>query len=122
MKNLFLLIAFCCILSSCASKKEISTIDYSKISQDFDKEKLLGKWLTNMPSESGSYIMFNDDNTFNTDDNKQGTFKIEKDSIFKRFPVFVAKGRLLEQKDKMINILWGNSEAIKYYRADFKRN
>jgi len=73
-----------------------------------------------MPSESRSYIRFNEDGTFNQDDNQSGSYEIKSNSIIKRSPTYIAKGRLLEQNNEVIHILWGNVEAIKYYRADHK--
>lgn len=92
--------------------------DYKTMSQVFNEENLYGKWLTNMPVETTSFITFRKDNTVTTDTNRNGTYIIKQDSIIITYSDATARGRLLEQTDSRIFILWGNADAVKFYKPE----
>lgn len=92
--------------------------NYAGMTQNFNKEKLLGKWLTNMPAETTSFIEFRADNSVTTDKNRKGTYILKNDSIIINYTDATARGRLLEQTDSRIFILWGNADAVKFYRPE----
>lgn len=71
-----------------------------------------------MPAETTSFITFRKDNTVTTDTNRNGTYTIKKDSIIITYSDATARGRLLEQTESRIFILWGNADAVKFYRPE----
>lgn len=122
LKNILCVLFSASIFVACSKRViPISTTqdpNVAGMTQNFDETKLLGKWLTNMPAETTSFITFRKDNTVTTDTNRDGTYIIKKDSIIITYSDATARGRLLEQTDSRIFILWGNADAVKFYRPE----
>lgn len=110
------------IFSACSSRvipiKTLQDANYTGMTQEFNVTKLFGKWLTNMPAETSSFIVFQTDNTVITNTNRKGEYIIKKDSIIINYDDTTARGRLLEQTDSRLYILWGGGDPVKYYRPE----
>ncbi|PRP67429.1 hypothetical protein [Nonlabens agnitus] len=117
MKYLFT-IAISTLVASCASSFISKTKDYQSMTDQFDNNELLGKWLTNSRRETYSYINFKSDGHFSTADTSNGRYTINKDSIWLYYPNTQPKGRLLKQTKDTLLILWGDKEAISYVRPE----
>lgn len=117
MKNIIISLFILFILLGCKSTVVKDTKKYDKMTQNFNKEELLGKWLTNYPKDKSQFIFFKDNGTFYGDNKKTGTYKVKSDSIFLYREHNTSKGRLLSQTNEILYILWGDSEGIKYYKA-----
>ncbi len=121
-KNLLKFILAVFIFSACSSRvipiKTLQDANYSGMTQEFNVPNLYGKWLTNMPAETTSFIVFKNDNTVITNTNREGKYTIKKDSITIMYDDATARGRLLEQTDSRLYILWGGGDPVKYYRPE----
>jgi len=101
---------------SCNSNKNINNpVVFSN--QKFDLEMLKGKWLTHSKYDLENFIIFYENFYALYDDKRYVPYELKKDSIFIYFKNTTAKGRLIKLTEREVDILWGNSERIKYYRS-----
>ena len=81
-KNIVKLFLAALIFSACSSRvipiKTLQDANYTGMTQEFNVANLYGKWLTNMPAETNSFIVFNNDNTVTTHTNRMGKYIIKK--------------------------------------------
>ncbi|AGC77228.1 hypothetical protein LX97_01535 [Nonlabens dokdonensis] len=115
MKN-YLLLFVALTLLSCGTSKSTVEKEVMFTGQEFDMDLFKGKWLTNGKKNKKEYSIFRED--FQVENNKNQVFpyQLKKDSIFvyknsKRY-----FGRLIKLNEKEVFILWGDQEAITYYR------
>jgi hypothetical protein len=122
LKNMLNTMLVATIMTACSSTvipiRTQQDANYSSLTQNFNEANLWGKWLTNMPRETTSSITLNKDYSLTTNTNRVGTYTIKKDSIIMYYPDATARGRLLEQTDARLYILWGGADAVKYYRQE----
>jgi len=122
LKNMINTMLVATIMTACSSTvipiRTQQDANYSSLTPNFNEANLWGKWLTNMPRETTSSVTLNKNYSLTTNTNRVGTYAIKKDSIIMYYPDATARGRLLEQTDARLYILWGDADAVKYYRQE----
>ena len=84
--------------------------------QEFDAKDFLGTWYVRSRYSPKSMYVFKEDQTVTYGELGELRYQLKKDSIFILDKDVVAMGRLLRFDSNKVDIMWGNSEIIKYRR------
>lgn len=117
-----LLIICCIVLVSGCQTYEASYIKelnhYNEVYgyQEFDAESFLGVWKVRSKYNPTTSYEFKEDNQVCYGELGEFNYILKKDSIFILNDDIVGKGRLLRFEYNKVDIMWGNTEIIKYRR------
>jgi hypothetical protein len=114
--NKTLLILLSLTLLSCRTYTSDIKKEIAFSGQEFDLKLFEGKWLTNSRTNKNHYRIFRKDFNVEYSDKTILSYELKKDSIFIYGMNRTFIGRLIHLDKQEVYILWGNQEAITYYR------